>query len=422
MADTRWMTGAIALGSLLILGAGWGHGAEPTDWPQFLGPQRNGISPETGLLNQWPSAGPKVLWQVPGGVGMSGIAVRDGRIATLVQRDEKQWLVCHDAQTGKPVWQTPLSAEYRNAMGDGPRGTPAIAGDRIFAFTGEGSLFAADWKSGKLAWSHSVVKELKAKEAEYGMASSPLIVGDLVIVTAGSPRGTLVAFDQATGQPRWTAGADAAGYSSPTLLTLGGKSQIVSFTAGSAIGVDPVKGQLLWTYPFVTNYECNIASPLSIDGRLFLSAGENHGSVLLAWQEAGGDQPWKPVWESLGVTSVLRSEWQTPILLDGYLYGMDNVGGAGPVTHLTCIEAATGKRMWQQVRFGKGNLIAADGKLFLSTMKGELIVVRANPQRYEELGRAVLLGSTRQAPALSQGRLFLRDDENLLCVSVKDGE
>ena len=115
---------------------------------------------------------------------------------------------------------------------------------------------------------------------------------------------------------------------------------------------------------------------------------------------------------------MLRAEWQTPILLDGYLYGFDNVGSAGPVTHLTCIEAATGKRMWQKQRFGKGNLTAADGKLFLSTMKGELVIVRATPKAYEELGRATILGQTRQAPALSGGRVYLRDDKEIVCVEV----
>lgn len=393
-------------------------GAEPAAWPQFLGPNRNGISQEVKLVDRWPAAGPQVVWKAPGGVGMSGLVVRDGRVATLVQREGQQWLIALDASTGKVVWQTALAPEYENAMGNGPRGTPAIVGERIFAFTGEGILAALDWKTGKLAWSHHTVKELRGKEAEYGMASSPLAVDDLVVVTPGSPEGTLVAYEQATGKLRWAAGQEAAGYSSPTLLELGGRRQIVSFTGSSAVGVDPATGKLLWRYPFETNYECNIATPLNIGGRLLLSAGENHGSVLLDWRAGGGENPWTPVWESQGVSSVLRSEWQTPILLDGYLYGMDNVGGAGPITHLTCVEAATGKRMWQQPRFGKGNWVAADGKLFLTTMKGELIILRANPRQYEELGRAVVLGTTRQAPALAGGRLYVRDDEQILCVNV----
>ena len=152
---------------------------------------------------------------------------------------------------------------------------------------------------------------------------------------------------------------------------------------------------------------------------MLLSAGENHGSVLLSLKANGKKFEVSPAWESFGAGSVLRNEWQTSILLDGYLYGIDNVGSAGPVSHLTCVEAATGKRQWQQLRFGKSNLIAADGKLFLSTMQGELVVVKVNPKKYEELGRKVVAGKTRQAPALAGGLLYLRDDREILCLDVR---
>lgn len=389
------------------------------EWPQFLGPNRNGLSSETGLLDRWPADGPNELWRVPGGVGMSGLAISRGRVLTLVQRDEKQWLIALDAKMGESVWQTPLAPAYSNPMGNGPRGAPAISGDLVFAFTGEGILSAHSFGDGKQLWSHHVVKELAGKEAEYGMACSPLVVGEQVIVTAGAPKGTLVAFDTKSGKQLWTAGNDPAGYSSPALLNVGGRSQIVSFTGNSALGVDPAKGSVLWRYPFKTNYECNIATPLDIKGQVFLSSGENHGSVLLALKPQGDKFDLNEVWDSFGPKSVLRNEWQTSMLLDGHLYGMDNVGGAGPVTHLTCIDAATGERKWQEARFGKGNLIAADGKLFITTMKGELVLVRATPERYDELGRATVLGSTRQAPALSNGRLFVRDDKEIVCLNVR---
>lgn len=388
------------------------------EWPQFLGPRRNGLSSETGLLDRWPTDGPKEIWRVPGGVGMSGLAISRDRVLTLVQREGKQWLIALEAKSGESVWQTPLAPAYSNPMGNGPRATPAISGDQVFVFTGEGILSAHDFRDGKQTWSHHVVKELSGKEAEYGMACSPLVVGEQVIVTAGSPKGTLVAFDTKSGKQLWTAGSDPAGYSSPALLNVGGRSQIVAFTGNSAFGVDPAKGSVLWRYPFKTNYECNIATPLEINGQVFLSAGENHGSVLLALKPDSDNFTLSEVWDSFGPKSVLRNEWQTSMLLDGHLYGMDNVGGAGPVTHLTCIDAATGERKWQEARFGKGNLIAADGKLFITTMKGELVVARATSERYDELGRTTVLESTRQAPALSNGRLFLRDDKEIVCLDV----
>jgi outer membrane protein assembly factor BamB len=176
---------------------------------------------------------------------------------------------------------------------------------------------------------------------------------------------------------------------------------------------------VLWRYPFETSFNCNIAAPLAVAGKVFLSAGENHGSVLLDVKGTGQGSEVQEVWSSLGPKSVLRSEWQTPVLIDGYLYGMDNVGGAGPVTHLTCIEAATGKRMWQVPRFGKGNLIAADGKLLISTMNGEFVLAMASPEKYQELGRQNVLGSTRQAPSLAHGLVYLRDDREVVCLDLR---
>ncbi|MFM2094746.1 MAG: Quinohemoprotein alcohol dehydrogenase precursor [Planctomycetota bacterium] len=400
------------------------NAAAETEWPQFLGPNRNGISRETGLIDRWPAEGPRELFRVSAGVGMSGMAISRGCLVTMAQDADGQRVIALDAASGKGLWQQMVAPEYRNPMGDGPRGTPAIAAGQVFAFTGEGMLVALDFETGKIQWSQRPLGLLGGKPAEYGMACSPLVVGDRVIVSVGAQQGTLVAFDTKSGKVVWKVGADPAGYSSPALLTLGGKKQLVAMTGASAVGVDVDSGKLLWRYPFETNFECNIATPLEHKGQLFLSAGENHGSVLLAVKSAGGqakaDQyELEAVWESFGPQSVLRNEWQTSILLDGYLYGMDNVGGAGPITHLTCIEAATGKRVWQVPRFGKGNLIAADGKLFMSTMKGELVVARANPERYDELGRATVVGMTRQAPALSGGRLYLRDDQEIVCLDVR---
>ena len=389
------------------------------EWPQFLGPQRNGISSETGLLNRWPTDGPKQVWRVAGGVGMSGMAISRDRLVTLIQKEGQQWLIALNAQTGEPVWKTKLAPEYRNGMGNGPRGTPAISGDLVFAFTGEGILTAVKFSDGKPVWSHNVVQELKGAVAEYGMACSPLVVGDRVLVTAGAPNATVVTYDAKSGKLAWTAGDDAAGYSSPALLDVGGRSQLVVYSGASVLGLKSDTGAVLWRHPYETTFDCNIVTPLAVKGQVFVSSGENHGSVLLSLKPNGEQFDVTEVWASQGSKSVLRNEWQTSMLLDGHLYGFDNVGAAGPVTHLTCINAATGDRVWQKLRFGKGNLIAADGKLFITTMTGELVVVRATPKAFEELGRTEVLGSTRQAPALSNGLLYLRDDKEIVCLDVR---
>jgi outer membrane protein assembly factor BamB len=389
-------------------------------WPQFLGPDRNGISREKGLLERWPQGGPKEVWRVPGGVGMSGLAIDGGRLVTMIQDETSQFVLALDAASGKKLWQTAVASSYKNAQGDGPRATPTIVGERVFVYTGEGVLAALQTRDGKLLWSHNVPKELGGKPAEYGMACSPLVVGERVIVTAGVPRATVAAYDSASGKLVWTAGSeDPAGYSSPALLNVGGREQVVVVNGAAAQGIDPAKGDILWRHVYETEFNCNTATPVAVKDQVFISSGENHGSVLLALSPKGDKFEASEVWSSQGTKSVLRSEWQTSILLDGYLYGMDNVGSAGPITHLTCIKAETGERVWQQPRFGKGNFIAADGKLFLSTVKGELVIARATPKGYEEIGRKEVLGFTRQAPALAGGRLYLRDDAEIVCLDVR---
>ena len=393
--------------------------AQEGGWPQHLGPSRNGISGETNLLDKWPVGGPKEVWRVKGGVGMSGLAISGGRLFTMVQSEGQQRVIALNAATGEAIWKTVVAPAYENQMGDGPRATPTVAGNTGFVFTGEGVLVALNAPDGRVLWAHNSVKELGGQPAEYGMACSPLVVGTQVIVTVGAPNATVAAYDTVTGTPAWTAGNESTGYSSPALLDVGGRNQIVVHSGSAVLGLEPKSGAVLWRHPYVTDYNCNIATPIAVDGRVFVSSGENHGCALLDLKPSGNSFAVTEVWSSQGARSVLRNEWQTSILLDGYLYGMDNVGGAGPVTHLTCVEAATGKRVWQETRFGKGNLIAADGKLFMSSLKGELIIARASPQGYDEIGRSAVIGSTRQAPALVKGLLYLRDSDDIVCLDVR---
>jgi outer membrane protein assembly factor BamB len=351
---------------------------------------------------------------------MSGVVVVSDRALTLVQREGRQWAVCLAVDTGKELWRTDLAAAYRNPMGDGPRSTPTVAGEQVFALTGQGTLAALKLQDGSAVWSVDLLDQLQASPADYGMACSPLVVGDRVIVTIGAAEATVVALDTRTGKILWRAGQDfPAGYSSPALLESGGRKQLVVFHGAGALGLDPQSGAELWSYPYVTDFSCNIATPLAIDGGIFLSAGENHGSVLLDLKPQGPRYEVQPRWTSWGSKSTFRNEWQTAVAIAGALYGFDNVGSAGPVTHLACIDPRTGERKWQELRFGKGNLTAADGKLFVISITGELAVVRADPQRFELLGRRPLLEKTRTAPGISGGRLFARDDHDIVCVDVR---
>lgn len=395
--------------------------AEPASpgWPQFLGPDRNGISHETGLIDTFEPDGPQVAWRVPGGIGMSGLALDGKQAVTLLERDGKQWAVAFQLTDGAELWSQSITDGFRNSMGAGPRATPTIAGKAVYVYTGEGILAALDQTSGRPQWQHNVVADFGGKLADYGMVSSPLVVDGLVMVSAGVKGASVVAYHAETGRLAWKTGNDTAGYSSPALLTVGGRRQIVAFTGKSAIGLEPKTGAQLWRYEFITDFDCNIATPIAVGDEVFISSGENHGCALLTLKPRGDVFQVTEVWKSFGPASVMRNEWQTSILLDGFLYGLDNVGGAGPVTNLNCVNANTGARVWQKLRFGKGNLIAADGKLYVVTIDGELVIVRANPERFEELSRAKLLEGSRQAPALLDGRLYVRDSKEIVCVDIR---
>ena len=404
--------------TLWVSAADNGSSAE-SQWPQFLGPDRNVIARETGLMDAFPAGGPKQVWRVPGGIGMSGLVVSRDRVLTTVQQAGRETLIALEAATGKKVWQTPFATAYENAMGAGTRATPTIAGERVFVFSGDGQLTAFNWADARIAWSQNVLSELGGRQADYGMSCSPLVVGKLVIVTPGAPQAAVAAFDVTTGKKVWGAGSDIVGYSSPALLDVGGRRQLVAYTGSAVIGLVPETGAILWRYPYETDFGCNTATPVAVNGNVYVSSGENHGGVMLRLVPNGERFDVAEAWSSQGTRSVLRAEWQTPIVVDGRLYGFDNVGAAGPVTHLTCIDGMTGERVWQKLRFGKGNAILAEGKLWISMFTGELIVVRATPKEFEELARADIGIATRQAPTLAGGRLYLRDNENIACFDVR---
>ncbi len=390
------------------------------DWAQFLGTHRNGVSSEKNLISEWPSDGPKIVWQTPLGVSMSSVVVSNGQAFTLFQDETDLYAVALKADSGKEVWRTKFAAAYENAMGNGPRATPTVADGKLFVFTGEGLLAALNVKDGTEVWKVNVPSSMKGQASEYGMSCSPLVLGTMVITHTGNPDAAVAAFDTKTGKNLWTSATGKAGYSSPVLMTLAGKQQIVTLTADGAFGLEATDGKVLWKFPFPTEYDCNTACPVQVgDSEVLISAGENHGSALLQITANGQKFSAEEVWSSYGKDSQLRAEWQTPVIHDGHLYGLDNSGSAGPITNLVCIRLKDHESVWQKARFGKSNLILADGKLFLTTMNGEVVIVDATPTAFKELGRAKIMETTRQAPTLSNGFLFVRDDEEVICIDVR---
>ncbi len=402
--------------SLLTNCVTWGQATD--DWPQFLGPTRNGVAGPVEILEQFPETGPKKLWTTEIAAGMSGLAVSHGKVFTLAQDANGQFALALDLQDGKIDWQQRVAEPYMNSQGDGPRSTPAIVGDAVIVYSGQGWLVSLDRASGKIKWQVDLVSTHGGNVSEYGMSCSPLVVDDKVVVQVGAPQAAVVAVSLDQGAVVWKTGDGPAGYSSPCLLTVGGQSQVVALIGNQVIGIEANSGKSLWSYPFATDYNCNTANPIEIAGKVLVSAGEDHGSALLEISQANNSYVVQPIWESLGVKSSLRSEWQTPIVVEGVVVGFDNVGGAGPVTHLVAVDPITGSQLWREPRFGKCNAILADGKLIMSSMSGELILAQVNRDGYQELARAKVLGPTRQAPVLVGSKVLLRDENSIVCLQL----
>lgn len=386
------------------------------DWPHWLGPASNGSSPETGLATTWPEKGPKVVWEVPGGDGYSSIAIAAGKAYTLVQRDGKELAVALDADKGNELWKTPIGPGFKNQYGNGPRSTPWVDGDRVYVQSVSGPLVCLDIANGKIVWQKDLLKEFSAKNITWGLSASPVIAGKHVLAIPGAKGAGVVALDKATGDIVWKVGDDKAAYASPVVAEVAGAKQAIFFTAAGLVGVSLEKGEELWRHPWKTEFDCNIMTPIVTGGdKLFVSSGEGNGCVLFQLQAAA---PPKVVWESKGPKSVMINYWANPVIHEGFLYGF--AGEFDKKIHLRCIDLKDGSVRWTKENFGKGSLTLADGHLFITTKPGDLVLVRATPEAYQERARATMLGGNRTVPTLANRKLYLRDLSKIVCVDISN--
>jgi outer membrane protein assembly factor BamB len=386
---------------------------QAADWPNWMGPLRNGSSPETGLLTTWPADGPRVLWKVKGGDGYSSVAVAGGKAYTLVQRDGEEQVIALDAAKGTELWKRKIAPAYKNQYGDGPRSTPAIEGGFIYAQSVTGPLVCLKADSGDIVWERNLLKEFKAKNISWGLSASPVLDGDLVLAVPGGKGASVAAFHKKTGDVVWKSGNDQAGYASPVVATVGGQKQYIFFTGDALLAVTPDMGKELWRIPWVIEYKVNICTPLLMGDQLFVSTGEHEGCAL--YQLAASSAP-KVVWESKGKKSVMANYWANSVAHEGHLYGLS--GEFSDKIHLNCVDLKTGKLIWSRKDFGKGAITLADGHLFMTTKAGDLVLVEANPKGYQEKARVKMLGDNRTVPTIADGRMYLRDRQNILCVGV----
>lgn len=383
------------------------------DWPQWRGPNRDAVSPETGLLERWPESGPEVLWRVPVGAGYSGVSVSDGRLYTLWDEAGRQYLFGLDASTGKELWRQEIGPAFTHHYGNGPRSTPIVNDGVVFAVGTGGLLLAASKDTGAPIWQHDLVNDYAADLPSYGYSSSPLVAGDRLIVEAGGKKASFMAFDRKTGEVAWATGSDRPAYSSPINVVIAGVDQIVFWSAHGLHSVASDSGKALWDYSWetfcpVSGDPLNTGTPLFLSpDRIYISSGSGAAAIRVSREESSFNV--KTLWES----DSMRSDVNSSLLLGDHIYGFDR-------GTLKSLDAATGEIGWKARGFQRGSLIAADGRLIVLGESGNLALVDADPEEFVQTSSVKILeGKNWTAPTLAQGKLYLRNHEELVCLELK---
>jgi outer membrane protein assembly factor BamB len=392
------------------------------DWPQWRGADRRDHSPDTGLLKEWPKEGPKLLWLFKdAGLGYAGYSIVGDRLFTLGLRNGQEFLICVDAKAGTELWAVAAGERYPNKWGDGPRMTPTVDGDRVYAIGGQGLLICASAKDGKIAWQKSLVGDLGGKLPGWGYTESPLVVGDKVIVTPGGEQGTMAALNKQSGEILWRTKelTDAQHYASPILINHPSGQQIVHLVEKRFFGVNPDTGAVLWQSDFPGRVAV-IPTPIYHDGIIYVTAGYGVGCKAVKLAADG-----KSVETLYADNKVMKNHHGGVVLVGEHLYGHSD--GPGWV----CQDLKTGKEVWANESLGKGAIHYADGMLYcLDEKSGEVVLAEASPAGWSEKGRFKLSPLSEQRsreggiwphPVVVNGRLYLRDQELLFCFDVKGG-
>lgn len=403
---------------LLAVGSATASGAGSFDWPQWRGPDRTDVSRETGLLKTWPADGPKRAWIYDkAGNGYSGPAIAGGKLFTMGTRDESECLLALDANTGRELWVAQAGGVFRERRGDGPRSTPTVDGDRVFAMSGDGILICANVGDGKVLWQQSMT-ELGGTKPHWGYTESVLVDGDQVVCTPGGSKGALAALDKATGKVRWrsTEFTDPAHYSSIIAADVNGARQYIQITERNVVGVAAKDGRLLWKSGF-PGRTAVVPTPIYRDNHVYVTAGYGAGCKLI---RIGPGNEASDVYEN----KVMKNHHGGVILVGEHVYGHSD--GSGWV----CQSHKTGEEVWaERSALGKGAIACADGMLYcLDESSGAVALIEASPKGWQERGRFKLDPQSRirsqqgrfwTHPVISNGKLFLRDQDLIYCYEVK---
>jgi outer membrane protein assembly factor BamB len=381
------------------------------DWPHYRGPTQNGVSTDTHWTPA-PLGHPRTLWRLQLGKGTSSVVTGGGRAYSMGNVDGKDVVYCIDPKTGKNIWrhEYPMTVDP-NLFEGGPRSTPVLDGDRLYALSHQGDLWCLDAATGKKRWYTHFQQEFGGQRADWGYAGSPLVAGNLLLCDVGGRGASTVALDKMTGKPVWKSGSDKPGYASPVVATLGGTETVLVFKATALVAHALQDGRELWRYPWKTSYEVNAATPLVVaPDRVFIASGYNTGCALL---QIRGGRPTE-LWRNKN----LRAHMNTPTVHQDHLYGIDGDSGGG---NLVCLSVANGERVWQEKTVKGGALILSGGKLIVFTERGELVICEASPAGFKPLSRAaVLTGRCWAQPTLDDTRVYLRNNNGeLACVELK---
>ncbi len=409
----RWCRTGCAV---LCLVSGAATAAYAGDWPQILGPSRNGIATDERLANTLPPSGPAVVWQRSVGEGLAGVAVAQGRLVLFHRVGDEERVEALQAATGDLVWKTDFPTHYAGSISEdnGPRCVPLIYDGHVYLCGAEGGLYCVALNTGKTRWSRQAARDFGATEGYFGFGSTPIIEGDkLLINVGGKGRAGIVALSLADGKTVWQATSEQASYSSPTAATLDGARHVIFVTRLNVVSLDPNTGAVRFTFPFgQRGPTVNAATPLIIGGGLFVSASYGVGAAYARIGKQGAES----VWANDGTMS---SQYSTCVLHKGDLYGSDGRQDVGRA-RLRCFDPRTGKVHWTKNDFGVATFILADEKLLIMKTDGELVLATPSPQEFKPLGSARLLGgTTRPLPALSEGLFFVRDQKTLKCVDLR---
>jgi outer membrane protein assembly factor BamB len=433
-----------ALAALFISGSLRGD-----DWPQWLGPQRDAVWREQGIIEKFPAEGPPVLWRTAIGAGYSGPSVVNGRVYLLDRHlapDEKnptdafqrstlrgfERVICLDEADGKVLWEHEYECPYTVSYPAGPRVTPLVSEGKVYTLGAEGNLCCFEAGTGKQLWSHEFKKDFNIKAPMWGFAGHPLIEGNKLICLAGGNGTTAVAFDKDTGKEIWRAlSAEEPGYSSPVICEAGGKRQLILWHPEAANSLNPETGQVYWSVAFKSNSGLSVATPRKLDNRLFFTCFYN-GSLMLQLDPSKPTvtELWRSPKGSEQNTSHLNAILCTPFLEDGYIYGVCSYG------QLRCLNAETGERVWETfqattagspVRWANAFIVKNGSRFFLCNEGGDLIIAKLTLKGYEEISRTHLLEPTNKDcgrpvvwshPAFAHRHIYARNDKEILCADL----